>query len=63
MRVAGKIMYTGTLKLDDVFLARAIRPSKKEVKQEVFQKALQVMLSMTVAEIYNMVDPGADAIR
>jgi hypothetical protein len=56
-------MYTGVLKLDTVFLARAIRPNKKELKQEVFQKALNVMLSMTVAEIYNLVDPGADAIR
>lgn len=62
-RVAGKPMYTGVLKLDTVFLARAIRPNKKDLKQEVFQKALIVMLSMTVAEIYNLVDPGADAIR
>ncbi|XP_052788436.1 uncharacterized protein LOC128223183 [Mya arenaria] len=62
-RVAGKAMYTGVLRLNDIFLARAIRPNKKELKQEVFQKGLNVMLSMTVAEIYNMVDPGADAIR
>ncbi|XP_053380695.1 uncharacterized protein LOC123548699 [Mercenaria mercenaria] len=62
-KVAGKAMYTGVLKLDDVFLARAIRPNKKDLKQEVFQKALNVMLSMTVAEIYNLVDPGTEAIR
>jgi len=62
-RLAGKVMFTGVLRLDAVFLARAIRPNKKELKQEVFQKALNVMLSMTVAEIYNLVDPGEDAIR
>lgn len=62
-RVQNRAMYTGVLKLGDIFLARSVCPSKKELKQEVFQQALNVMLSKTVAEIYNMVDPGVEAIR
>ncbi|XP_052220028.1 uncharacterized protein LOC127837159 isoform X2 [Dreissena polymorpha] len=62
-KIGGKIMYTGVLKLDTVFLARAIRPNKKDLKQEVFQKALNVMLSETVQATYNLVDPEKDAIK
>ncbi|XP_045192112.2 uncharacterized protein LOC123548693 [Mercenaria mercenaria] len=58
-----KAMYTGVLMVDDVFIARAVRPSKKELKQEVFQKAFKVLSTKTVDEVYNLVDPGADAIR
>ncbi|KAL4219662.1 hypothetical protein ACF0H5_022234 [Mactra antiquata] len=64
IRVDNKPMFTGVLKLNDVFLARAVKHNKnRELKQEVFQKALDIMLTMTVAEIFNLVDPGKDAIR
>ena len=37
--------------------------NKKELKHLVFQKALNVLLTKTVAEIYNLVDPGVDTLR
>ncbi|KAK3088620.1 hypothetical protein FSP39_021356 [Pinctada imbricata] len=63
MRVSGKWMFTGRLLLNNTFLARAVGANKKEVKHETYQKALDVMKTKTVAEIFALVDPGADAIR
>ena len=56
-------MHTGCLKLAGVFLARAVSVNRKELKHLVFQKALNVLLTKTVAEIYNLVDPGVDTLR
>ena len=56
-------MHTGCLKIAGVFLARAVSVNKKELKHLVFQKALNVLLTKTVAEIYNLVDPGVDTLR
>ena len=56
-------MHTGCLKLEGVFLAREVGFNRKELKHLVFQKALNVLLTKTVAEIYNLVDPGVDTLR
>lgn len=62
-KVGSKHMYTGRLAIGDVFLARAVCVNKKELKHLVFQKALNVLLTKTVAEIYNLVDPGVQTLR
>lgn len=63
MRISGKWMFTGRLILGGIFLARSVGANKKEVKHETYQKALNVLKSKTVAEIFNLTDPGAEAIR
>lgn len=63
MKVANKWMYTGSLTLTGVFLARSVGGNKKEVKHDTYSKALDILKSKTVAEIYSGVDPGPDAIR
>lgn len=62
-KVGSKHMYTGRLKLAGVFLARAVSVNKKELKHLVFQKALNILLTKTVAEIYSLVDPGVETLR
>ena len=61
--MGSKHMYTGRLKLAGVFLARAVSVNKKELKHLVFQKALNILLTKTVAEIYSLVDPGVETLR
>ena len=56
-------MYTGCLTLTGVFLARSVGGNKKEVKHDTYSKALDILKTKTVAEIYSGVDPGPDAIR
>ncbi|XP_061164731.1 uncharacterized protein LOC133173727 [Saccostrea echinata] len=63
MRISGKWMFTGRLILGGIFLARSVGANKKEVKHETYQKALDVLKTKTVAEIFNLTDPGAEAIR
>ena len=63
IKLSGKFLYTAVLNLNEVFLARGVRANKKDLKVDVFQKALDVIMSKTVAEIYNMVDPGPEAVR
>ncbi|KAK3607126.1 hypothetical protein CHS0354_036065 [Potamilus streckersoni] len=63
IRLNGKPMYTGDLKLSSVFLVRSVGANKKEVKHEVYQKALDILTAKSVAEIFNLKDPGIEAIR
>ncbi|XP_056012785.1 uncharacterized protein LOC130052317 isoform X4 [Ostrea edulis] len=63
MRISGKWMFTGRLILGGIFLARSVGANKKEVKHETYQKALDVLKTKTVAEIFSLTDPGAEAIR
>ncbi|XP_060074691.1 uncharacterized protein LOC132554399 [Ylistrum balloti] len=63
MRVAGRWMYTGYLKLDGIFLTRSVGANKKEVKHDVYTKGLDLLKSKTVAEIFALKDPGVEAIR
>ncbi|OWF49723.1 uncharacterized protein LOC110451341 [Mizuhopecten yessoensis] len=63
MRVAGRWMYTGYLKLDSIFLTRSVGANKKEVKHDVYTKGLDIVKTKTVAEIFALKDPGVEAIR
>lgn len=63
MRVAGRWMYTGYLKLDGIFLTRSVGANKKEVKHDVYTKGLEILKTKTVAEIFALKDPGVEAIR
>ena len=56
-------MYTGSMSLDGVFLARAVCVNKKELKHLVFEKGLNVLMNKTVAEIYSLIDPGVQTLR
>ena len=61
--MGSKHMYTGRLSLSGVFLARGVCVSKKELKHLVFEKALNVLMTKTVAEIYSLIDPGVETLR
>ncbi|XP_033732567.1 uncharacterized protein LOC117321995 [Pecten maximus] len=63
MRVAGRWMYTGYLKLDGIFLTRSVGANKKEVKHDVYTKGLELLKTKTVAEVFALKDPGVEAIR
>ena len=62
-KVGSKHMYTGSMSLDGVFLARAVCVNKKELKHLVFEKGLNVLMNKTVAEIYSLIDPGVQTLR
>ena len=62
-RVTQSTMYTGTLKIGTVFMARGMRTSKKDLKREVFEKALNILKTMSVSEIFSLIDPGEEAVK
>lgn len=63
MRVGTTHLYTGTLSLNGVFIARAIKSNNRELRWALFDKAVKHLLTKTVAEIYSLKDPGVETIR
>ncbi|KAJ8307170.1 hypothetical protein KUTeg_015254 [Tegillarca granosa] len=61
--VAGRPAFTGTLHLSDAFLARSVGFTKKEIKHNIYEQALNLLKNKTAAEIVAMKDPGIDELR
>lgn len=63
MKLSGGHLLTGTLSLDGVFLARAVKPNRKALMAEVYQRAIDNLLTKTMAEIYSLKDPGPENLK
>lgn len=63
MRHKGKSLFTGILGLCGVFLVRSVGKNKKDLKQDVFQKAIDLLKNKPVQLVMSQRDPGAEAIK
>lgn len=63
VRIGGRSMYTAKLTLENKFLARAVAASKKELKHEVYKKAVEVLTKQSIGSIMKLTDPGPDKMR
>ncbi|XP_064604164.1 uncharacterized protein LOC135469600 [Liolophura sinensis] len=55
--------FTGCFTLGGHFIVRAVGPSKRELKHEIYTKALEILTTKSVVEILCLVDPGVEALR
>nr|KAG5710611.1 hypothetical protein BaRGS_013257 [Batillaria attramentaria] len=56
-------IFSGRLLINDVFLARAVGQTKKELKHECYKLALEVLKTKDVGQILQQKDVGIEAIR
>lgn len=56
-------IFTATVSINGIFLARSIGQNKKELKHHIYSKAYDVLTKKTVADINDLTDPGKDFIR
>ncbi|XP_029641150.1 uncharacterized protein LOC115215926 [Octopus sinensis] len=63
VRIGGRSMYTAKLTVEGKFMARAVAASKKELKHEVYKKAVEVLTKQSVASIVKQKDPGPEKMR
>lgn len=63
VRIGGRSMYTAKLTLENKFLARAVAASKKDLKHEVYKKAVEVLTKQNIGSIMKLKDPGPEKMR
>lgn len=63
MKYSSPTKFTGCFSLGGHFIVRAIGPSKRELKHEIYTQALEILTTKSVVEILCLVDPGAEALR
>ncbi|XP_046581071.1 uncharacterized protein LOC124288561 [Haliotis rubra] len=62
-RIGKKLVFTGSLQINNVFLARSAGISKKEVKHACYEKAIAVLMTNPVSEILKFEDEGVEKLR
>ena len=56
-------IFTGSLRISGIFLARCVGVNKKEMKHEVFDKAFEVLTKKSIVAINDFQDPGLGMVR
>ncbi|XP_067685725.1 uncharacterized protein [Haliotis asinina] len=62
-KIGKKLTFTGSLQVNNVFLARTAGISKKDVKHACYEKAVAVLLNNPVPEILKLEDEGIEKLK
>ncbi|KAL4240562.1 hypothetical protein ACF0H5_001354 [Mactra antiquata] len=62
-RIHNRLIFSGALRINGIFLARGVGVNKKELKHEVYNTALEILKTKSVKDINELKDPGPETVR